>query len=117
MRIECTGRLSERAGFNYLITNELRFVRYADDCRIYLPSKVGAKRVLGSIPRFLKEKLLLEVKREKTKICRPVKLTLLGYGFVSVYQKEVNGKYRLRVAPTSMKRLKLKLKGLTCKTA
>lgn len=93
-----------------------RFVRYADDCSIYLRSKRAAKRVLGSITRFLEEKLLLEVNSEKTQICRPVKFTLLGYGFVSLYQKGVKGKYRLRVAPKSLKRLTLKLKGLTRKT-
>lgn len=93
-----------------------RFVRYADDCSIYLRSKVAAKRVLSSITRFLEEKLLLEVNQEKTQICRPVKFTLLGYGFVSVYRKGVKGKYRPRVAPKSLKRLKLKLKGLTRKT-
>lgn len=93
-----------------------RFVRYADDCSIYVRSKVAAKRVLGSITRFLEQKLLLEVNSEKTQICRPVKFTLLGYGFVSLYQKGVKGKYRLRVAPKSIKRFKLKLKGLTRKT-
>lgn len=93
-----------------------RFMRYADDCSIYVRSKRAAKRVLGSITCFLTEKLRLEVNEEKTNICRPVKLTLLGYGFVSVYQKGVKGKYRLRVAPKSLKRLKLKLKGLTRKT-
>ena len=93
-----------------------RFVRYADDVSIYLRSRVAAKRVLGSIRRFLENKLLLEVNQKKTRICRPVKLILLGYGFVSVYKKGVKGQYRLRVAPTSMKRLKLKLKGLTRKT-
>ena len=93
-----------------------RFVRYADDCSIYLRSKVAARRVLSSITGFLENKLRLEVNQEKTKICRPVKFTLLGYGFVSVYQKGVKGQYRLRVAPASMKRLKLKLKGLTRKT-
>ena len=93
-----------------------RFVRYADDVSIYLRSRVAAKRVLGSIRRFLENKLLLEVNQKKTRICRPVKLILLGYGFVSVYKKGVKGQYRLRVAPASMKRLKLKLKGLTRKT-
>ena len=72
--------------------------------------------MLGSISRFLEEKLLLEVNQKKTRICRPVKFTLLGYGFVPVYKKGVKGQYRLRVAPASMKRLKLKLKGLTRKT-
>ena len=93
-----------------------RFVRYADDISIYVRSRVAAKRVLGSIRRFLENKLLLEVNQKKTRICRPVKLTLLGYGFVSVYKKGAKGQYRLRVAPASMKRLKLKLKGLTRKT-
>jgi len=93
-----------------------RFVRYADDCSIFVRSKAAARRVLGSISRFLEKKLHLEVNQEKTQICRPVKFTLLGYGLVPVYQKGVKGRYRLRVAPKSLKRLKLKLKGLTRKT-
>jgi len=42
-----------------------RFVRYADDCSIFLTSKRAAERVLASITRFLEDKLLLEVNQKK----------------------------------------------------
>ena len=54
-----------------------RFVRYADDCSIFLKSKRSAERVLQSITRFLEDKLLLEVNQQKTTICRPVNFNLL----------------------------------------
>jgi len=49
------------------------FVRYADDCSIFLKSKRAAQRVLASITRFIESKLHLEVNQEKTSICRPSK--------------------------------------------
>ncbi|MEZ4958555.1 MAG: group II intron reverse transcriptase/maturase [Saprospiraceae bacterium] len=75
-----------------------KFVRYADDCSIFLKSKRAAERVLASIRRFLEEKLHLEVNREKTKIVRPVNFTLLGHGFVPTYKKGERGRYQLSIA-------------------
>lgn len=94
----------------------LRFVRYADDCSIFLGSKRAAERVLTSITRFLEGKLRLEVNKEKTSICRPVKFTLLGHGFVASYKKADKGKYRLCIAKKSWARLKLRIKAITRKT-
>lgn len=68
-----------------------KFVRYADDCSIFLKSKSAAERVLASISRFLEQKLHLEVNQEKTKIVRPVNFTLLGHGFVPTYKKGEQG--------------------------
>ena len=93
-----------------------KFVRYADDCSIFLTSKRSAERVLKSITRFLTEKLLLEVNEKKTKICRPVHFTLLGHGFVSSYKKGSKGQYRLCISKPSWKRLKVKIKAITRKT-
>lgn len=56
----------------------LNFVRYADDCNIYVKSKKSAQRVMKSITNFIKEKLLLEVNKEKSKVDRPWKLKFLG---------------------------------------
>ncbi len=92
------------------------FVRYADDCSIFLGSKRAAQRVLASITQFLEKKLRLEVNEEKTSICRPVKFTLLGHGFVSSYKKGEKGVYRLCIARKSWERLKLKIKVITRKT-
>ncbi len=64
-----------------------KFVRYADDCSIFLKSKRSAERVLQSITRFLEDKLLLEVNQMKTTICRPVHFTLLGHGYLASYKK------------------------------
>jgi RNA-directed DNA polymerase len=94
----------------------LRFVRYADDCSIFLGSKRAAERVLASITRFLEGKLQLEVNQEKTSICRPVKFTLLGHGFVASYKKGDKGNYRLCIAWKSWSRLKLRIKAITRKT-
>jgi len=93
-----------------------KFVRYADDCSIFLNSKRAAERVLVSISRFLERTLHLEVNQEKTKIVRPVHFTLLGHGFVPTYKKGERGKYRLSIAKTSWERLKRKIKAITRKT-
>ena len=65
----------------------LRFVRYADDVSIYLKSERAAKLVLESITKFIEGKLKLKINQEKTSICRPVNLKLLGFGFVPTYKK------------------------------
>lgn len=94
-----------------------RFIRYADDCSIFLRSERAAHRVLRSITRFLEEDLRLLVNREKTNIRRPVKFELLGYGFVPTYRKGEKGKYNLAVTKKSWQRLKRKIKVLTRKTS
>ena len=94
-----------------------KFVRYADDCSIFLNSQRSAERVLASITRFVEEKLLLEVNQKKTKICRPVNFKLLGHGYVSSYKKGDRGKYRLCIAKKSWDRLREKIKVITRKTS
>ena len=94
-----------------------KFVRYADDCSIFLKSKRAAERVLKSITRFLEDKLLLEVNQKKTTICRPVHYNLLGHGYVSTYKKGDKGKYRLCISTSSWKKLKEKIKVITRKTS
>lgn len=99
-----------------LIRRGHRFVRYADDCSIFLKSPRAARRVLHSITRFIEGPLRLRVNGEKTTICRPVHFELLGYAFVSTYKKGERGKYDLRVARKSWQRLKMKIKAITRKT-
>lgn len=95
----------------------LRFVRYADDCSIFLKSERAAKRVLQSITKFIEDKLKLKVNQEKTKICRPVNLVILGYGFVPTYKKGEKGKYQLVTSEKAFKTLKTKVKEVTRKTS
>ena len=94
-----------------------QFVRYADDCSIFLTSKRAAERVLASVTRFLENQLHLEVNSEKTVICRPSQFTLLGHGFVPSYKKGDRGVYRLSIAKKSWQRLKEKIKVITRKTS
>lgn len=94
----------------------LRFVRYADDCSIFLKSKRSARRVKRSITEFIETELHLKVNEKKTNICRPVNYFTLGYGFVPIYKKGEKGKYNLRVSPKSFKRMKQKVKEIIRKT-
>ena len=99
-----------------LIKRKLRFVRYADDVSIYVKSERAAKRVLASITRFIEDQLKLKINQDKTSICRPVNLKLLGFGFVSTYKKGEKGKYQLVTSDKSFERLKAKIKRITRKT-
>ena len=80
---------------------------------IFLRSPSAARRVRASVERWLETKLRLQVNAEKTVLCRPVKFTLLGYGFVPSYRKGERGVYRLRIAEKSWKRF---IKRITRKT-
>jgi group II intron reverse transcriptase/maturase len=95
----------------------LRFVRYADDCSIFLKSKRSARRVLRGVTSFIEQRLKLKVNRDKTKICRPISFSILGYNFVCTYEKGMKGKYQLRVCPKAFARMKAKVKEITRKTS
>jgi RNA-directed DNA polymerase len=80
------------------------FCRYADDCNIYVRSRHAGERVMASITRFLERRLRLKVNENKSLVERPWKLKMLGYSMT------YEAKPRLRVAETSVKRLKAKLR-------
>lgn len=82
------------------------FVRYADDCNVYVKSRAAGERVLDSLTRFLTERLRLRVNRDKSAVDRPWNRKFLGYT-VTTHQRP-----KLRVAPQSMARLKDKLRPL-----
>jgi len=80
------------------------FCRYADDCNIYVKSKVAGERVMASITRFLSDRLKLTVNTAKSAVARPWERKFLGYSMT--WHKAP----RLRVAPTSLKRLEDKIR-------
>lgn len=53
------------------------FVRYADDCQIFVKSPKAAERVMDSISKFLEQKLKLKVNQEKSRI--DTECHFLGY--------------------------------------
>jgi RNA-directed DNA polymerase len=83
-----------------------RFVRYADDCNIYVRSQRAGERVLESIERFLAKRLRLKVNRDKSAVDRPWKRKFLGYTMT------VHKEPKLRVAPESAKRFQAKVREL-----
>lgn len=83
-----------------------RFVRYADDCNVYVRSQTAGERVLSSLEKFLSERLRLKVNREKSAVARPWARKFLGYS-VTVHREP-----KLKVSEQSVKRLKGKLRPL-----
>lgn len=58
-----------------------RFVRYADDCNIYVRSRRAGERVLASVRGFLEKQLKLKVNEHKSAVDRPWKRRILGFTF------------------------------------
>jgi group II intron reverse transcriptase/maturase len=86
-----------------LETRGHRFVRYADDCNVYVRSEEAGKRVIASLEHFLAKRLRLKINRAKSAVARPAERKFLGYT-VSRHRQPT-----LKVAPQSEKRLKRKL--------
>jgi group II intron reverse transcriptase/maturase len=85
-----------------------RFVRYADDCNIYVRSRRAGERVIESVGQFLEKKLKLKINRKKSKVDRAQRVKFLGFSF---YKRK--GKVLIRVARESVARLREKLRWLT----
>lgn len=90
----------------------LHFTRYADDCVIAVRSEASAKRVMRTVTDWITRKLGLKVNMTKTHITRPNKLKYLGFGF---YKDSKAKEWKCRPHEESVKKLKIKLKELTCR--
>jgi RNA-directed DNA polymerase len=60
-----------------------RFVRYADDCNIYVRSERAGQRVMESITQFITQRLKLKVNEAKSAVARPQERKFLGFSFTS----------------------------------
>src|SRR6202043_599708 len=78
----------------------LRFVRYADDCNIYVRSERAGKRVMEHIATFITRKLKLRVNETKSAVGQPHGRKFLGFSFTR------EKKPRRRIAPKSIERVK-----------
>lgn len=88
-----------------------RFVRYADDCSIYVRSRKSAHRVMANITGYLEDELKLKVNRQKSKVSKPTKSTLLGFSFYG----SVKG-WKMRIASKSLTRIKEKIREQTMRS-
>ena len=93
-----------------LTKRSLRFVRYADDCNIFVASKRAGERVMESVIRFVEGKLKLKVNRDKSAVDRPWNRKFLGFSFLS------NRQATIRLAPKTISRFKEKIRELTDRT-
>ena len=89
-----------------------RFVRYADDCNIYVQSARAGERVMESVKHFIEEKLKLKVNERKSAVARATKRKFLGYSFL-----KRKGEILRRVAERSLERLKDKVRIITRRTS
>jgi RNA-directed DNA polymerase len=88
----------------------LCFVRYADDCVIFVGSKRAGSRVMGSISRFIEKKLRLKVNREKSAVGRPWERKYLGF---CVTNSRTNPK--IRIHWKTIKRFKERVREITAR--
>ncbi len=100
--LDVLDRELERRGHN--------FVRYADDCNIYVKSKRAGKRVMANLTKFIREKLKLKVNEEKSAVARPWKRKFLGFSFTN------HMKPKRRIASQSIERFKTKVRAITKRT-
>src|SRR5580693_3811845 len=84
-----------------------RFVRYADDCNIYVRSERAGQRVMENISRFITQKLKLKVNEAKSAVARPQERKFLGFSFT-------NGPAVKRaIAPKALVRFKDRIREIT----
>jgi group II intron reverse transcriptase/maturase len=87
-----------------------KFVRYADDCNVYLKSRRAAERVMEKSIEFLEGKTMrLKVNRDKSRVGSPTQIKFLGFRFYT----RSNGTKGISVHPKSVKRFKAKVKQIT----
>lgn len=81
-----------------------RFVRYADDCNIYVRSERAGQRVMESVRGFITRRLKLKVNDAKSAVARPQERKFLGFSFTYHHRP------RRRVAPQALERFKKRVR-------
>jgi RNA-directed DNA polymerase len=84
-----------------------RFVRYADDCNIYVRSERAGQRVMKSITHFITQQLKLKVNEAKSAVARPQERTFLGFSFIE------GPEIKRVIAPRSLERFKQRIRDIT----
>jgi RNA-directed DNA polymerase len=85
----------------------LRFVRYADDCNIYVRTERAGHRVMDRVTRFLTTRLKLTVNASKSAVARPQDRTFLGFTFTT------GPTVTRAIAPKAVRRFKTKVREIT----
>ena len=85
----------------------LRFVRYADDCNIYVRSERAGQRVMESVTRFITQRLKLKVNEAKSAVARPQERKFLGFSFTA------GPEVKRKIAPKALDRFKSRIREIT----
>jgi RNA-directed DNA polymerase len=84
-----------------------KFVRYADDCNVYVKSERAGRRVMDSLRRVITSRLRLRVNEQKSAVGKPYQRKFLGFSLTS------HRKPKRRVAPQAIRRFKVRIRVLT----
>jgi len=84
-----------------------RYVRYADDCNIYVRSERAGQRVMKSITQFITQKLKLKVNETKSAVARPQERKFLGFSFTA------GPEVKRVIAPKALDRFKRRIREIT----
>ena len=84
-----------------------RFVRYADDCNIYVRSERAGHRVMESITQFITQELKLKVNEAKSAVARPQERKFLGFSFTA------GPEVKRVIAPKALDRFKQRIREIT----
>ena len=87
-----------------------RFVRYADDCNVYVRSERAGQRVMASITSYIAQRLKLKVNSQKSAVAQPADRKFLGFSFTRARQPQ------RRIAPKAIERFKRRVRELTRRT-
>src|SRR5262249_36003985 len=113
------GKLADGPRVSNLVLDELdrelerrghHFVRYADDCNIYVGSERAGQRVMESVTRFITNRLKLKVNQVKSAVAQPGQRKFLGFSFTGEREP------RRRIAPKAIARFKERIREQTRRT-
>jgi group II intron reverse transcriptase/maturase len=90
-----------------------RFVRYADDCNIYVRSERAGRRVMGSVTRFIESRLRLVVNVDKSAVARPEDRHFVGF---RLWPRPENQKPTVLLSRRSQERIEQRICELTPRT-
>lgn len=85
-----------------------RFVRYADDCNIYVRTQKAGERVMASISEFITRNLKLKVNKDKSAVGKSSQRKFLG--FIISYSEK---KWKIGISPESLHRIKSRIREIT----
>jgi group II intron reverse transcriptase/maturase len=90
-----------------------RFVRYADDCNIYVRSERAGQRVMASVTDFIERRMRLKVNPAKSAVARPEERHFLGF---RLRRKPLDGETEVLLSKRSKDRIDTKIRELTPRT-